>query len=127
MRRADRPKIRNHGHEDPFARHRLCGTARLCARSRLRPGRSLPRRARKSCVARRRPKRPAGERAAALDRAEDRRTGGSASRDRRHPRKKRRYARHYRRYAYWEPFPVYWPNYYHHRLNWRRVAWFNWF
>ena len=43
------------------------------------------------------------------------------------PRKKRRYARHYRRYTYWEPFPVYWPNYYHHRLNWRRVAWFNWF
>jgi hypothetical protein len=44
------------------------------------------------------------------------------------PRKKRRYARnHYRRYAYWEPFPVYWPSYYRHRLNFRRVAWFSWF
>jgi hypothetical protein len=43
-------------------------------------------------------------------------------------RKPRRYARkHYRRYAYWEPFPVYWPNYYRHHLSWRRVAWFGWF
>ena len=44
------------------------------------------------------------------------------------PRNKLRYARHhYRRYAYWEPFPVYWPNYYRHRLTLRRVAWFSWF
>jgi hypothetical protein len=44
------------------------------------------------------------------------------------PRKKRGYARqHYRRYAYWEPFPMYWPNYYRHRLSFRRVAWFSWF
>jgi hypothetical protein len=44
------------------------------------------------------------------------------------PRKARRYARkHYRRYAYWEPFPIYWPSYYRHQLNWRRVAWFGWF
>jgi hypothetical protein len=42
--------------------------------------------------------------------------------------RKPRYARkHYRRYAYWEPFPVYWPNYHRHHLSWRRVAWFNWF
>ena len=44
------------------------------------------------------------------------------------PRKSRRYARkNNRRYAYWEPFPMYWPNYYLHHLNWRRVAWFGWF
>jgi hypothetical protein len=44
------------------------------------------------------------------------------------PRKSRRYARkNYRRYAYWEPFPIYWPNYYRHHLSWRRVAWFGWF
>lgn len=43
-------------------------------------------------------------------------------------RKPRRYARkHYRRYAYWEPFPIYWPNYHRHHLGWRRVAWFGWF
>ena len=43
-------------------------------------------------------------------------------------RKPRRYARkHYRRYAYWEPFPVYWPNYHRHHLAWRRLAWFGWF
>ena len=70
----------------------------------------------------------APRRAAALDRAEDRRTGAAPAATDATPRKKRRYARkHYRRYAYWEPFPVYWPNYYRHRLNWRRVAWFSWF
>ena len=43
-------------------------------------------------------------------------------------RKPRRYARkHYRRYAYWEPFPVYWPNYHRQHLPWRRLAWFGWF
>jgi hypothetical protein len=43
-------------------------------------------------------------------------------------RKPRRHARmHYRGYAYWEPFPVYWPNYHRHHLSWRRVAWFGWF
>lgn len=41
------------------------------------------------------------------------------------PRRHRHYARHsYRRYAYWEPFPVYLPHLYHHRIVWNRVRWF---
>jgi hypothetical protein len=42
----------------------------------------------------------------------------------------RRYAhrRHWRqgyyRTAYWEPFPIFWPNYYHHRVHWGRIPWF---
>jgi hypothetical protein len=37
----------------------------------------------------------------------------------------RRYARrHYRRYAYWEPFPVFLPHFYHHRITWGRIRWF---
>jgi hypothetical protein len=39
----------------------------------------------------------------------------------------RRYARHrhgYYRTAYWEPFPVFWPHYYHHhRVHWNRIPW----
>jgi uncharacterized membrane protein len=39
----------------------------------------------------------------------------------------RRYARrHWRGYyrtAYWEPFPIYWPHYYHHRIHWGRIPW----
>ena len=41
-----------------------------------------------------------------------------------------RYAhRHHRRYgyyrtAYWEPFPIYWPHFYHNRVHWNRVPWF---
>jgi len=38
--------------------------------------------------------------------------------------KPRRLARkHHRQYAYWEPFPIYWPHYYRHRLTWQRVTW----
>jgi hypothetical protein len=41
------------------------------------------------------------------------------------PRHHRRYAhRHYRRYAYWEPFPIYWPHFFRHRLYWSRISWF---
>jgi hypothetical protein len=41
----------------------------------------------------------------------------------------RHYAHHYRRYgyyrtAYWEPFPVYWPHFYHNRIHWNRIPWF---
>jgi hypothetical protein len=44
------------------------------------------------------------------------------------PRHHRRYAHHYRRYgyyrtAYWEPFPVYWPHLYRHRIHWSRTPW----
>jgi len=45
------------------------------------------------------------------------------------PRRQRRYAhRHWRRYgyyrtAYWEPFPIYWPHYYRHRIRWNRIPW----
>jgi hypothetical protein len=42
----------------------------------------------------------------------------------------RRYA-HYRhrrygyyRTAYWEPFPIYWPHFYHSRVHWNRIPWF---
>jgi hypothetical protein len=41
------------------------------------------------------------------------------------PRRHRHYAhRRYRHYAYWEPFPVYWPHFYRHRIYWSRIAWF---
>ena len=38
------------------------------------------------------------------------------------------YAHHYRRYgyyrtAYWEPFPIYWPHFYHNRVHWNRIPW----
>ena len=45
------------------------------------------------------------------------------------PRRHHRYAhRHWRRYgyyrtAYWEPFPIYWPHYYRHRIRWNRIPW----
>ena len=44
------------------------------------------------------------------------------------PRRHRRYAhRHWRRgyyrTAYWEPFPIYWPHYYRHRIRWNRIPW----
>jgi hypothetical protein len=39
-------------------------------------------------------------------------------------RRHRRTARHYRRYANWEPFPIYFPHVYHHRLVWNRMRWF---
>jgi hypothetical protein len=41
----------------------------------------------------------------------------------------RRYAhRHWHRYgyyrtAYWEPFPIFWPHFYHNRVHWSRVPW----
>jgi hypothetical protein len=39
----------------------------------------------------------------------------------------RRYTRHgrygYYRTAYWEPFPIFWPHYYQHRIHWSRVPW----
>jgi hypothetical protein len=43
--------------------------------------------------------------------------------------RRHRYAHHHRRYgyyrtAYWEPFPIYWPHFYHNRLHWSRVPWF---
>jgi len=40
------------------------------------------------------------------------------------PRRQRRTARHYRRYASWQPFPIYWPHYYRHRIHWNRISWF---
>ena len=41
------------------------------------------------------------------------------------PRRHRRYGyRHYRRYAYWEPFPVFLPHFYRHRIYWNRISWF---
>jgi hypothetical protein len=45
------------------------------------------------------------------------------------PSSQRRYAhRHTPRWgtyrtAYWEPFPIYWPHLYHHRIHWNRVPW----
>jgi hypothetical protein len=36
----------------------------------------------------------------------------------------RRHWRGYYRTAYWEPFPIFWPHYYHHRVRWNRVPWF---
>jgi hypothetical protein len=41
----------------------------------------------------------------------------------------RHYAhRHWHRWgyyhtAYWEPFPIYWPHFYHNRLHWSRLPW----
>jgi hypothetical protein len=32
--------------------------------------------------------------------------------------------RHYRHYAYWEPFPVFLPHFYRHRIYWNRISWF---
>jgi hypothetical protein len=41
------------------------------------------------------------------------------------PRRSRYAARrHGRRYAAWEPFPVYWPHLYRHRIYWNRIPWF---
>lgn len=46
------------------------------------------------------------------------------------PAPHRRYAhRHWHRYgyyhtAYWEPFPIYWPHFYHSRVHWGRIPWF---
>jgi hypothetical protein len=40
------------------------------------------------------------------------------------PRQHRRPARHHDRYAAWQPFPIYWPHYYRHRLHWSRISWF---
>src|SRR5450631_14854 len=45
------------------------------------------------------------------------------------PRRHRRYThRHWRRYgyyrnAYWEPFPIYFPHFYRHRIRWSRIPW----
>jgi hypothetical protein len=40
--------------------------------------------------------------------------------------KPRRHARHHdRRYASWQPFPIYWPHYYRHRIHWSRIPWFS--
>ena len=71
----------------------------------------------------------AAERAASVDRAEDRRAGVSAAADEPAPRH-RRYAHHHWRYgyyrtAYWEPFPIYWPHLYHSRIYWNRIPWFS--
>ena len=27
------------------------------------------------------------------------------------------------RTAYWEPFPIYWPHFYHRRIHWNRIPW----
>ncbi|MGK3825181.1 hypothetical protein, partial [Enterococcus faecium] len=41
------------------------------------------------------------------------------------PRRHRRYARHhYRRYSYWEPFPIFLPQFHRHHLSWARIRWF---
>ena len=29
----------------------------------------------------------------------------------------------YYRTAYWEPFPIYWPHFYHNRVHWNRIPW----
>jgi hypothetical protein len=40
------------------------------------------------------------------------------------PPRHRRYAhRHWRRYAYWEPFPIFFPHFYHNRVRWYRIPW----
>jgi hypothetical protein len=36
-------------------------------------------------------------------------------------RQHRRYG--YYRSAYWEPFPIYWPHFYRHRMHWNRIPW----
>jgi hypothetical protein len=44
------------------------------------------------------------------------------------PRHRRYARRHYWRNgyyhtAYWEPFPIFWPHFYRHRLHWNRIPW----
>jgi hypothetical protein len=44
------------------------------------------------------------------------------------PRQRRHARRHHGRYghyrtAYWEPFPIYWPHFYRHRIHWNRIPW----
>jgi hypothetical protein len=44
------------------------------------------------------------------------------------PRSHRRYAHRHHRYgyyrtAYWEPFPIFWPHFYHNRVHWNRIPW----
>src|ERR1700710_1452153 len=34
------------------------------------------------------------------------------------PRRHRRYAHRHKRYASWQPFPIYWPHLYRHRIHW---------
>jgi hypothetical protein len=29
----------------------------------------------------------------------------------------------YYRTAYWEPFPIFWPHFYHNRIRWGRIPW----
>jgi hypothetical protein len=40
------------------------------------------------------------------------------------PRRHRRAAYRYRHYAYWQPFPIYFPHLYRHRIVWNRSPWF---
>ena len=41
------------------------------------------------------------------------------------PRRLRRYGHyHDRRYAHWQPFPIYFPHLYRHRIVWNRMPWF---
>lgn len=52
----------------------------------------------------------------------------SAATDPAQPTMPRAAHRHYRRWgiyrtAYWEPFPIYWPHFYHHRIHWNRIRW----
>ena len=71
----------------------------------------------------------AAERAASIDRAEDRGACVTAGRRCRAAPRHRRYAhRHWHRYgyyrtAYWEPFPIFWPHFYHNRIHWSRIPW----
>jgi hypothetical protein len=41
------------------------------------------------------------------------------------PRAAHRHTRRwgYYRTAYWEPFPIYWPHLYRHRIHWSRIPW----
>jgi hypothetical protein len=41
------------------------------------------------------------------------------------PSRHRHYAhrRYYRHVAYWEPFPIYFPHFFHNRITWNRVPW----
>jgi hypothetical protein len=32
---------------------------------------------------------------------------------------------YYYRTAYWEPFPIFWPHFYRHRIHWNRIPWFH--
>jgi hypothetical protein len=45
-----------------------------------------------------------------------------APRHRHHAHRYRHYG--YYRTAYWEPFPIYWPHFYHNRIHWNRIPWF---